>query len=72
MVDDEELIELVEWKSVSCLNEYEFPATTPPSCAWRLFPALNGDAKWGRVGHGAHGCRVTRHPEPLVTRQAVP
>ena len=35
MVDDEELIELVELEVRELLTEYEFPATTSPSSAWR-------------------------------------
>ena len=46
MVDDEEILELVELEVRELLSEYEFPATTPRSCGWRRFPALNGDDKW--------------------------
>src|ERR671932_2938165 len=47
MVDDEELIELVEMEVRELLNEYEFPGDDIPVVRVAVFPALNGDEKWG-------------------------
>ena len=47
MVDDEELIELVEMEVRELLSEYEFPGDDIPVVRVAVFPALNGDEKWG-------------------------
>ena len=48
MVDDEELIELVEMEVRELLSAYEFPGDDIPVVRVAVFPALQGDAKWGQ------------------------
>jgi len=48
MVDDDELIELVEMEVRELLSTYEFPGDDIPVVRVAAFPALQGDATWGK------------------------
>jgi elongation factor Tu len=48
MVDDDELIELVEMEVRDLLSTYEFPGDDIPVVRVAAFPALQGDAEWGK------------------------
>jgi len=48
MVDDDELIELVEMEVRELLSAYEFPGDEIPVVRVAAFPALQGDATWGK------------------------
>jgi elongation factor Tu len=49
MVDDDELIELVEMEVRELLSTYEFPGDDIPVVRVAAFPALQGDATWGKT-----------------------
>ncbi len=46
MVDDEEILELVEFEVRELLNEYEFPGDDTPIVRVSALKALEGDAEW--------------------------
>src|ERR1700751_5013347 len=46
MVDDEEILELVEFEVRELLNEYEFPGDDTPVVRVSALKALEGDAEW--------------------------
>ena len=46
MVDDEELLNLLRWKYVSCLDSYEFPGDDTPIVIGSALKALEGDPEY--------------------------
>ena len=62
MVDDPELLDLVEMEVRELLTKYEFPGDEIPVIRGSALKALEGDAEWTRIDHGADGRRGQLHP----------